>query len=568
MEGTENVTAAKNVLVIGGGAREHALVVKLSQSPRVGQIFCVPGNAGIAEIATLLPQPDLVGTQLHAGLAKLAGERRIDLTVVGSEDLLVDGIVDVFQSLQLRVFGPTKSAARLEGSKMWAKSLMQQVGIPTAAAQAFLNKGEARALAESYDYRCVVKSDRVAKGKGSFVCDTVDDVDEALAILVGEKKYGDGHVLIEERLEGQEVSVFAISDGRTVIPFGAAQDHKRRYDSDLGPNTGGMGAYSPVEHMKVAEDFAREYFGPVVRQMAKEGTPFVGVLYAGAIVTSEGPKILEFNCRFGDPEAEVILTRLEDDLFDYLWAASSQTLHELGAPRWSDEEAVCVVLATESYPTPGDEAVEITGIDRASSVVGVQIFHAGTDKDEDSDRLFARDGRVFAVTATGSSVAEARRRAYKAAGEIQFEGKQFRSDIAEKADGETWQTEPRKPSKWEGQLLGLSDGLRNVYAQVLELELASDRPSDLEQVRRELDDMRRAISLSGISSSPQEAEALKRDTESEIVSERLQALHSEFEMLVGGSSGPEFMDGVDAMFSSTPTELQGLIARGRRNDGV
>lgn len=555
------------VLVLGGGAREHALVRKLSESPKVTELLALPGNAGIAELATQLAAPEYwtadVDERVLIELANIALEHEVDLTVVGSEDLLVQGIVDVFQERGLRIFGPTSAAARLEGSKKWAKGLMQQVGIPTALAASFTNKGEARAFAQEHNFLCVVKADGVAKGKGSFVCDSADGVDEALAVLLGEHRYDTATVLVEERLHGQEVSVFAISDGQTVIPFGAAQDHKRRDDEDQGPNTGGMGAYSPVEHMKVAEDFAVSFFAPVVREMAAQGTPYVGALYAGAIITNQGPKILEFNCRFGDPESEVIFPRLEDDLFEYLWAATEQALHELDQPRWNGQEALCVVLATASYPEPGDPPTAISGVGEASAVDGVVVFHAGTDIDRDG-RLVTRDGRVFAVTAVAPSLEEARNRAYRASDLIEFDGKRYRHDIATKADGQTWAAETRKPPAWEARIAGLSRGLTQAARTLEELESESPRPSDIAQVVHQLNEMKRQIAVAGIQRTKRVSPRVE-GTDSAEAADRLRALDAEFDALVERMRGPAFKQGVDALFDAGPDELQEMVARGREH---
>lgn len=553
------------VLVLGGGAREHALVRKLSESPRVTELLALPGNAGIAELATQLPAPERwtadVNRQLLTELANIAVEHDVDLTVVGSEDLLVHGIVDVFQERGLRIFGPTAAAARLEGSKKWAKGLMQQVGIPTALAESFTNKGGARAFAQEREFLCVVKADGVAKGKGSFVCDSPDAVDEALTTLLGEHRYDTASVLVEERLYGQEVSVFAISDGQTVIPFGAAQDHKRRDDEDEGPNTGGMGAYSPVEHMKVAEDFAVSFFTPVIREMAAQGTPYVGALYAGAIITNQGPKILEFNCRFGDPESEVIFPRLEDDLFEYLWAATEQSLHELDQPRWNGQEALCVVLATASYPEPGDPPAVISGVDEASAVEGVVVFHAGTEIDSDG-RLVTRDGRVFSVAAVAPSLEQARNRAYRASDLIKFDGKRYRHDIATKADGQTWAAESRKPPAWEARMAGMSRRLTQVARMLEDLESESPRPSDIAKVRHQLNEMKLQIALTGIRRTRRTPSPLE-GAESPEAADRLRTLDAEFDALVERMRGPAFKQGADALFDASPDDLQEMVARGR-----
>jgi phosphoribosylamine--glycine ligase len=444
------------VLVIGGGAREHALVWKLRQSPRVSEIVATPGNAGIAQLARCLPEPD--GARGVEGYVDIALDEQVDLTIVGPERLLVDGIVDAFQRRSLRVFGPTAHAARLEGSKIWAKEVMQRVGIPTASWRAFTDVDTAKAHAGTLGWRCVIKADGLAQGKGAFVCKDWMEVQAALDALLVENRFGGGPVIVEELLDGQEVSVFALSDGRTVVPFGAAQDHKRARDLDEGPNTGGMGAYSPVNHMQVAQGFAESFFQPIVSDLAALGAPYVGVLYAGAMVTDQGPKILEFNCRFGDPEAEVLLSRFEGDLGEILWAATAQQLHTVPAPVWTTQEALCVVVATDTYPDAPDHGTPISGVEDAERTEGVLVFHAGTAVDS-KHRLVTNGGRIITVTALGDDLKQARARAYQAVDRIMFSGRMFRTDIGAKAIGTVWNSEWRKPPRWELKAFKVSQTL-------------------------------------------------------------------------------------------------------------
>lgn len=460
------------VLVIGNGAREHALVWKLRQSPLVSKLFASPGNAGIALVAECVVPKDRTSSPIEA-YASLAQEYDIDLTVVGPEALLVEGIADEFVRRGLAVFGPTAVAAQLEGSKVWAKDLMGRVGIPTASWRHFSDIGAARNHARTeHNWRCAVKADCLAGGKGSFVCRSQAEVEHALAEILVAKRWGTTDAIVEELLDGQEVSVFAITDGETVIPFGAAQDHKRLEDNDGGPNTGGMGAYSPVEHMQVAQDFAGTFFRPLVDALRAEGTPYVGVLYAGAIVTEEGPRILEFNCRFGDPEAQVLLSRLDSDLAELLGAASKGRLHTIDPPRWRFEDALCVVLAAGGYPDTSklDVPQTITGVDDAAEIDGVLVFHAGTDTDPETGALLAVGGRVLSVTALADSLVEAQSKAYMAVEHIAFKGMQWRTDIAAKAIGTPWDTvwkaEWRKPPRWEESAYRNSEVLRALAGEI------------------------------------------------------------------------------------------------------
>lgn len=439
------------VLVIGSGAREHALLWKLRLSPMVSELFAAPGNAGMEELATCLPGR---GTGDNSALLDLAVEKRIDLTVVGGATPLVEGFVDCCQERGLRVFGPTAAAAQLEGSKIWAKQLMQKVGVPKARWSAFRDIAVAYAHAEKVGWRCAIKADGLALGRGAFVCETEADVSAALDVLLKQKTFGDKPILVEELLDGQEVSVFAVSDGRTVVPFGAASDYKRAYERDQGPNTAGMGAYSRVNHTQVAHDFAESVFQPIVRELAALGTPYVGVLYAGVIVTDQGPKVLEFNSRFGDPEVEVLLPRLQSDLAEILWQATEGKLHEVAPPSWTTKEALCVVLAAEHFPrgkpgirTPilsfGDHervygyvGVPISGVEDAERVSDdVIVFHGSTARDASTDELVTNGGRILTVTGLGDCLEDARSLAYEAVEKITFSGKHYRTDIGANAIG-------------------------------------------------------------------------------------------------------------------------------------
>lgn len=548
------------VLVIGNGAREHALLWKLCQSPLVSELFVSPGNAGMEQVATcLLPHS---GADINAAYADLAEEHNVDLTVIGPENFLVNGIVDHFQRRRLRVFGPTATAARLEGSKIWAKELMQRVGIPTASWRVFGDITSARAHSQALEWRCVIKADGLASGKGSFVCESQEEVETALGILVGEKRFGNNPVLVEELLEGQEVSVFAVSDGRSVVPFGAAQDHKRAHERDRGPNTGGMGAYSPVNHMRVAQDFAESFFRPIVSELAAHGTPFVGVLYAGAIVTEQGPKILEFNCRFGDPEAEVLLCRLDDDLADLLWAAAEGELHKRGAPRWKTQDALCVVISTEKYPQQGDVGTPIRGVGEAERVPGVIVFHAGTDRDPVSGDLVTKGGRILTVTATGSSLTEARTRAYEAVEKISFTGMHYRRDIATKATGTMWEafrTEWRKPPNWELQMMQISRAISAVASDLERLQLGgpSDSAAELQSLRDRLYEIK--LTLHPAQSGVTEGQAATAGSAVPAV-ERLSKLSSDFDAMLERMQAPEVRRAVDAAFRARPSDFDEIVA--------
>lgn len=413
------------LLVVGGGGREHAVAWALRQSPLAGEIYAAPGNAGIAQVATCVP----IEAEDVDGLLAFARQEAVDLTVVGPEAPLALGIVDAFQAAGLRVFGPTQAAARLESSKAFAKAFMQRHRIPAARSAAFDSYDCALAYLDTLDNPVVVKADGLAAGKGVTVCDTPEQARAALRHMLVEGAFGAASqtVLIEERLSGPEVSVLAFCDGRAVVPMPPARDHKRVYDGDAGPNTGGMGAYAPAPDVspQLVDEIVRAVLQPAVDGMAAEGAPYVGVLYAGMMLTADGPRTLEFNCRFGDPETQVILPLLETDLLDVLLACTGGRLDQLEV-RWKPQSCATVVASSPGYPGSYPKGLPIDGaegIDRAD----VFVFHAGTARSE--DQLVTAGGRVLAVSALGETLTEALRRAYEALGGIHFDGMHYRRDI-------------------------------------------------------------------------------------------------------------------------------------------
>lgn len=418
------------VLVIGSGGREHALVWGLQRSASVEDVWCAPGNAGIERDATCVPL-DAADAGAVVDFVQANG---FDLVVVGPEAPLVAGLADDLRAAGVRVFGPGAAAARIEGSKSYAKDVMVRAGIPTAHAQTFTDVEAALAFLRRFGAPCVVKADGLAAGKGVRVCENLIEAADAVDESLRQRVFGDAGatIVIEECLTGEEISVFALSDGRTVIPLAAAQDHKRIGDGDTGPNTGGMGAYSPVPHLDVVERVMDETFRPLVRQMAADGHPFTGVLFGGFMVGDAGPKVLEFNVRFGDPETQVLIPRIESDLGDLLAACAAGTLGQQSV-RVSDRAAACVVLAGEGYPARSDRGTPIDGLEDAAAVEGVTVFHAGTARD--GGRIVTSGGRVLGVTGVGDDVAQARDRAYAAAGKISFAGMQYRRDIGSRAFG-------------------------------------------------------------------------------------------------------------------------------------
>lgn len=418
------------VLVVGGGGREHTLAWKIRQSPRVDEIYCIPGNAGIEEVATCIK----ADPRNLAEVAAFAREAGIDLTVVGPEDPLVNGIVDEFERQGLLIFGPSREAARLEGSKAFCKDFLSRHRIPTAWYKTFDDPDAARAFVREKGAPIVVKASGLAAGKGVTVAGDVETALEAIDRVMIQRVFGDAGetVVIEECLVGEEVSVLAITDGETVIPLVSSQDHKPVYDGDKGPNTGGMGAYSPAPVL--TEELERRVYEeimiPAIRGMAAEGRPYKGVLYGGLMITDEGPKVLEFNVRFGDPETQVVIPRLESDLVDALEAAAQTRLHEVQL-KWRPDCAVCVVVASGGYPLDYEKGKVITGLGEAAAMEDVIVFHAGTAGKNGT--TVTAGGRVLGVTALGSTVRQAVDRAYAAVNAIHFEGMHFRRDIAHRA---------------------------------------------------------------------------------------------------------------------------------------
>ena len=414
------------LLIVGGGGREHALAWKLSQSPDVDEIFCAPGNAGTAQVGDNIP---IVATDLPA-LAAFARQNRVDLTVVGPDDPLAAGIVDRFGEAGLRIFGPTKSAARIESSKIFAKQLMAKQGIPTAAAKTFSDTEEALRYCDELKFPVVIKADGLALGKGVIVAPNHEAATSAICSMMKEGRFGEAgrRVVIEEFLRGSECSLHAFVAGDQYRLLAGARDHKRVFDGDQGPNTGGMGTVSPPSNWNdhLQSQFEREIMRPLLRGLQKEGAVFRGLLFPGLMITSAGPRVLEFNCRFGDPETQAILPRMKSDLLPLLQATVDGTLdrHEIA---WDENAAVTVVLASGGYPGKYEVGKPISGLDEAGAVADVRIFHAGTQ--QSGSQIVTAGGRVLAVTALGKTIESARTRAYEAVSRIHFEGCHYRCDI-------------------------------------------------------------------------------------------------------------------------------------------
>ena len=423
-----------NVLVIGKGGREHALVWKLAQSPHVTKVYCAPGNAGTAVDGVNVP---IEATDVPA-LVKFAKKENIGLTVVGPEDVLALGVVDEFQKAGLKIFGPTKAAAQLESSKVFAKKLMRDADVPTAEFRVFDHPDPARSYIESREYPVVVKADGLAAGKGVIVCSTTAEALGAIERIMVRDEFGrtaGRQVLVEKRLEGEELSVLALVAGRTIIALAPSQDHKRAFDDDRGPNTGGMGAYSPAPlgTPELLEQIETQALVPTVHALKRKKTPFRGMLYAGVMQTSQGPRILEYNCRLGDPETQPILMRLQTDLFELLMATVDDKLDDFpdGFVKWDPRPAICVVMASQGYPGSFTKGKIVSGLEEAAKVPGVKVFHAGTKLD--GDDVVTDGGRVLGVTALGDTLEDARKAAYEAVSKITFPGAFWRKDIAAKA---------------------------------------------------------------------------------------------------------------------------------------
>jgi phosphoribosylamine--glycine ligase len=421
---------AMKVLVVGGGGREHALVWKIAQSPKVSQIFCAPGNAGIAKLAQCVP----IGAEDIVALADFAQREGIDLTVVGPEAPLCAGIADEFQRRGLRIFGPTKSAAEIEGSKVFCRQLLAKWRIPSPKFAAFDDPNEAKSYIRRQGAPIVVKADGLAAGKGSIVCATLDEALRAVDRIMVEREFGDAgkRIVVEEFLTGREASVMVFTDGRTVKPMLPSRDHKRLLDNDQGPNTGGMGAYCPVPDIDASlyDEIVETIMKPTIAALAAEGRPYKGVLYGGLMLTKEGPKVLEFNCRFGDPETQAVLPLLDADLVDICEAVIDERLHEVDV-RWKDGACICVVMASAGYPSAYEKGKVITGIEEAEGEEGVIVFHAGTAMKD--GQLVTSGGRVLGVTAIGRDFDEAVERVYKAVSKIHFDGAHYRRDIRPKS---------------------------------------------------------------------------------------------------------------------------------------
>lgn len=420
------------VLIVGSGGREHAIAVSVAKSPKVDKIYCAPGNAGIGQIAECVP----IGAMEFDRLTAFAKEQAIDFTIVGMDDPLVGGLVDVMEAEGLKVFGPRKNAAILEGSKAFSKDLMKKYGIPTAAYENFDNAEDAiRYLEEKASFPIVLKADGLALGKGVLICNTKEEALEGVRTIMTDKKFGDAgsRMVIEEFMEGREVSVLSFVDGKTIQIMTSAQDHKRAKDGDQGLNTGGMGTFSPSPfYTKEVDEFCRKYiYQATVDAMAAEGRPFKGVIFFGLMITKSGPKVLEYNARFGDPEAQVVLPRMKNDIIEVMEACVEGTLDKIQL-EFEDNAAVCVVLASDGYPVSYEKGFVIEGLEHFEQNDGYYCFHAGTKLTEQG--IVTNGGRVLGITAKGKDLKEARANAYAATQWIQFDNKYMRHDIGKAID--------------------------------------------------------------------------------------------------------------------------------------
>ena len=420
------------VLIVGSGGREHAIAWKVAQSPRVEKIYCAPGNAGIEEYAQCVD----IGAMEFEKLAAFAKEEQIDLTVIGMDDPLVGGVVDVFEREGLRVFGPRKNAAVLEGSKAFSKDLMKKYGIPTAAYENFTDPKEALSYLETARFPIVLKADGLALGKGVLICQDLSEAQAGVREIMEDKKFGDAGntMVIEEFMTGREVSVLTFVDGKTIKTMTSAQDHKRAMDGDQGLNTGGMGTFSPSPFYTPEVDaFCRKYiYQPTVDAMAKEGRPFKGVIFFGLMLTEDGPKVLEYNARFGDPEAQVVLPRMENDMVEVVEACIDGRLDQIDL-KFKEDAAVCVVLASDGYPVSYEKGFPIRGLENFKGRDGYYVFHAGSKFGENGE-ILTNGGRVLGVTALGKTLQEARKNAYEAVDWVEFDNKYYRHDIGKAID--------------------------------------------------------------------------------------------------------------------------------------
>ncbi len=421
------------VLIVGSGGREHVIAWKVAQSARVDKIYCAPGNAGISEVAECVP----IGAMEFDKLADFAEEKKIDLTVIGMDDPLVGGIVDVFEARGLRVFGPRKNAAILEGSKAFSKNLMKKYGIPTAAYETFTDPEKALAYLKTAKLPIVLKADGLALGKGVLICETLKEAEEGVRTLMLDKKFGSAgdEIVIEEFMTGREVSVLSFVDGSTIKIMSSAQDHKRAKDGDEGLNTGGMGNFSPSPFYTAEVDaFCKKYvYQPTVDAMKAEGRPFQGVIFFGLMLTADGPRVLEYNARFGDPEAQVVLPRLRNDIVDVFEACIDGTLDQMHLQFDIEQATVCVILASDGYPVEYKKGYPIEGLESFAGKSGYYVFHSGTKFDE-KGRVVTNGGRVLGVTANGATLLEARENAYRATEWVQFANKYMRHDIGKAID--------------------------------------------------------------------------------------------------------------------------------------
>ena len=420
------------ILIVGGGGREHAIAAAVARSPKADKIYCAPGNAGIAEVAECVP----LGVDEFDKIASFAKEKEVDLVIVGPDDPLAAGIVDVLEAAGLRVFGPRKNAAILEGSKAFSKDLMKKYNIPTAAYETFDDAQKAVEYLETASFPIVLKADGLALGKGVLICNTKEEALEGVKSIMTDKQFGSAgnRMVVEEYMTGREVSVLSFVDGKHIKIMTSAQDHKRACDGDKGLNTGGMGTFSPSPfYTKEVDDFFKQYiYQPTVDAMAEEGREFKGIIFFGLMLTEKGPRVLEYNARFGDPEAQVVLPRMKNDIIDVVEACIDGTLDQIEL-QFEDNAAVCVVLASQGYPVKYEKGLKISGLEKFKDADGYFCYHAGTRFDNEGN-IVTNGGRVLGITATGKDLKAARANAYEAAGWVDFANKYMRTDIGKAID--------------------------------------------------------------------------------------------------------------------------------------